>query len=239
MIFFDAALAPFTIALLIMLFIAVLEVIGLLMGFGFSEFVDGFLPDIELDADLDIDADAGLETPSASPLDVDPAAGPDVPSLGLFGSFLAWLCVGKVPVLVLFVAFLTSFGLAGIVTQNTVHSITGMYLPVFIPVLIALVISLPLTRHIGLFLARVMPKEETDAVSKTSFIGKVATIFRGKASLGQPAEAKLEDHTGQVHYLLVEPDEADSSFEAGDEVLLVEQKGPIFKVIANNHKTLN
>ena len=225
--FFHPALMPFSIALLIMAFLAALELIGLLFGTGFSGLFDGLSPDIDLDLDMDIDAD----------LD-----GPDVPDLadaGPITQFLSWLSVGKVPILVLLVAFLTIFGLIGLVGQNLVKGATGTYLHGAIASGLTLAAALPVTRHLGLGIARIMPKEETDAVSRNTFVGKVATIIRGEAKFGQPAEAKLKDNVGTVHYILVEPDNAHDAFVQGDEVILVEQAGAVYRAIENTSHALS
>ena len=87
------------------------------------------------------------------------------------------------------------------------------------------------TRHAGRALARIIPKEETDAVSTKAFIGRVATVFRGEASAGRPAEAKLIDIHGKTHYLLVEPDEAAMVLPEGSEVVLIRQDGPVYRGI--------
>ncbi len=87
--FFHPELAPFTIALLIMAFIALLELGGLLFGVAFSELVDSALPDLEGDMDADLAGSGGsldLDAPTA-PGDV--SAGPlasSYPGSALAGS---------------------------------------------------------------------------------------------------------------------------------------------------------
>jgi hypothetical protein len=83
-----------------------------------------------------------------------------------------------------------------------------------------------------------MPKEETDAVSEETFVGKVATIIRGTAKRGFPAEAKLKDLSGQTHYILVEPDAEGDEFTQGAEVIVVQKTGAVCRVIANEHPSL-
>ena len=39
-------------------------------------------------------------------------------------------------------------------------------------------------------------------------VGSYATIIRGEAKRGQPAEAKTYDLRGRTHYVLIEPDDA-------------------------------
>lgn len=234
--FFQPAFAPFSIALCIMLMIAAIELVGMVFGASFSELIDGLTPDVDIDADIDLslsDSASGLTDIEAASASVDSSAG-----LGAFSRFLSWLCIGKVPVLALIVVFLTSFSLVGFVGQSTIYSVVKFYLPSAITGLGALFIALPMTHHFGSVLARIMPKEQTDAVSKESFIGRVAVIIRGTAKMGQAAEAKLKDAKGMVHYILVEPDNENADFNQGDEIILVEQKGPIFRGIKNTNPAL-
>jgi len=224
---FHPALLPFSIALCIMAGLAALEILGLLFGTGFSSLFDSISPDVDLDLDVDIG------------VDVD---GPDVPSLdgaGPIAQFLSWLSVGKVPILVLLVAFLTSFGLIGLIGQWVIKGALGFYLHGALAAAGTLFLALPVTRHLGMFIARIMPKEETDAVSRNTFVGKVATIIRGEAKFGQPAEGKLKDNVGTVHYILVEPDNETDRFTQGDEVILVEQAGAVYRAIANTNNALS
>jgi hypothetical protein len=92
---------------------------------------------------------------------------------------------------------------------------------------------------VGQFFSRVMKQEESDAVSRDTFVGKVAVVVRGEARKGFPAEAKLRDLTGATHYVLVEPDEENAVLPAGAEVLLVEQAGAVFRAIMNPSRALS
>lgn len=221
---FHSALMPFTIAIVIMLVILGMELVGLLFGAALSDLVDGLLPDFDLDMDVDADLD-----------------GPDMPDLanaGFVEQTLGWLSVGKVPALMLLVVLLTGFGLTGLVAQNALHNTLGFYLPSALMAVPAFIGALFITHYVGRGLARVMPKEETDAVSTGTFIGQVAEILRGEAKIGTPAEAKLKDIKGKTHYVLVEPDMAEATFKAGDRVLLVEKRGAVFTAIANPNAAL-
>lgn len=214
---------PFAIALGIMLVLAALEVLGLVLGAGLSDAIDSVLPDLDFDADLDLDIDAA-----------DAVEGP-----GFLLNALSWLCIGKVPALMLLVFFLTAFGLTGLFLQITVHGISGSYLPGFLASIPAFICAIPLTRVFGLSFAKVMPKEETEAVSSKTFVGRIATITKGAARRNLPAEAKLHDEFGQAHYILVEPDLEDDVFTAGTEVVVVRQIGSFYRVIKNTTAVLS
>ena len=88
-------------------------------------------------------------------------------------------------------------------------------------------------------MARIIPKDETEAVSEKSFVGCVATITIGTASKGKPAQAKLRDRLGNTHYVMVEPDIDGQFFETGSEVLIVMQTGSVFTAIANSNPSLS
>ena len=201
----------FTGALAVMLLIAAVEGVGALLGTSISEHLRSLLPETDLNANLEIDASEAIVSP--------------------FRKALAWLRVGQVPVLMLLVAFLTIFGLGGLVLQSVVMEILGRYLPSGIAVPVAFAGSLLPLRAAGGVIARVIPMDETDAVTEDSFIGSVATITLGTARRGEPAEAKLRDVHGHTHYVMVEPDDPQASFAAPKEVLIVRRLNNRFAVI--------
>ena len=230
---------PFAVALGLMFAIAALEGTMTLMGAGLSQAIDALLPESlgEVDLDAEFDASHELSGQGADFGDVD-AGGADIGSESALSKFLGWLRVGQVPVLILFVAFLTVFGLAGLILQSLVQGITGTLLPASIASVPAFMAAVPSVRVIGSGLARLIPKDETSAVASKSFVGRIAVITLGTARSGQPAEAKLKDTHGQTHYVMVEPHNADEAFEAGTHVLLVEQSGSRFRVVLNTSAAL-
>lgn len=234
---FDPAVAPFAVALVLMLVIALAELAGALMGLAPSGFLDSLLPDIDTDIEADVELDATLGG-SAGALDADAISAPEAPGAGPLSTILGWLCVGKVPILVLLIAFLTAFGLSGYVIQGALAGLLGFTLPAGLAAIPALFTAVPATRASGLVLARLIPKEETDAVSRKGFVGRIAVVIRGEARHGAPAEAKLTDSHGLTHYLLVEPDLADAVFTTGDAVLLVREAGGRYRAIENPNPVL-
>ncbi len=216
---------PFAVALAVMLGIAVLEGVLTLIGFGLSNALDSLLPDHDFDLDLhpdvDVHHDAHVEMQSPSAL----------------SHFLSWLRVGKVPVLMLFVVFLTAFGLIGLSLQGFVHNLSGSLLPASIASIPAVVLALPVVRVMGSLIAKIMPQDETEAVSRNSLIGRVATITLGTARPDSPAEARVLDLHGTSHYVMVEPDTEDE-FNRGDQVVLVRITGSVFRAIRNPSPSL-
>lgn len=203
--FFASETAPFAVALGLTLAIMLIEWLGLMLGAQPSAMVDHVLPDFDVDA-------------------------PDV-ELGPLSHSLTWLSFGKLPALVVIILLAASFGAIGFVGQDVLRRTIGFALDPWIASVPAAVGALFVTRHAGRALARIMPKEETDAVSTKAFVGRVATVFRGVAGPGRPAEAKLTDIHGKTHYVLIEPDEGEASMAEGSEVVIIRQEGPVYRAI--------
>ena len=221
---------PFVVALLVMFGLTVVELIALLVGFSLNDMVDEFVvPHTELDApDIDTPGHAshGLDSVSVE--------GP-----GLFARFLAWLYVGKVPVLMVLIVLLTVFGLCGLIGQGILKSLTGLHAPGIVAAPLVLFATLPIVRACTAGLHRILPQDESSAVDPSTFIGRTATITNGVARVGLPADARLRDQFGTEHHVLVEPEEAGQTFAAGTLVLLVRQIGAgRFSAISNPNDAL-
>ncbi|MEN8197450.1 MAG: OB-fold-containig protein [Pseudomonadota bacterium] len=221
---------PFAIAIAAMLILGFLELLLAMGGFGMMGVLDNLVPD-DWDLDADIDVDAGVDMDLGADMDMDA----DVDVGGGAGAFLQMVLgffgIGRVPLLVVIVAFLTSFGLAGYATQMVVHGVSGYYLPALLASVPAFVVGSFITRYMAIGLGRLVPDIETEAVESKTFIGRTAVLTMGEARTGKPAQAKLRDHNGLTHYLLIEPDQVDMVFREGDQVLLISQQGSIFKAI--------
>jgi hypothetical protein len=203
--------APFLIAALMLLAIAVVEGFGLLVGASASQWLDSLLHHPHADG---VHAD-GVHT-------------------GVFASTLGWLHVGKVPLLALIVMFLAAFAVAGFAMNMVVHGLLGFYVPALFGAPIAFFAALPVVRVTGSALGRIMPKDETSAVSLDSLVGRMATVVSGTARLGFPAQARAMSEYGQPIYVMVEPDHADVTFASGEPVLLVKRlSGTKFQGIRN------
>lgn len=245
---FDFILAdgnlPFAVALGLMLGIAVLEGTMTMLGAGISQAIDALLPeslgevDIDVDGDFDVSPDiADINGTGADFGDAD-IGNASVGATSALSKVLGWLCVGRVPVLILLVAFLTVFGLTGLIVQSLIQGVTGAMLPSSLAAIPAIIVAVPSIRIIGTGLAKLIPKDESSAVTVNSFIGRIATITIGTARAGQPAEAKLRDAHGQTHYVMVEPDNPDDEFEVATQVLLVARSGSRFQAILNTSSAL-
>jgi membrane protein implicated in regulation of membrane protease activity len=152
---------------------------------------------------------------------------------GLPGAALGWLHIGKVPILALLVIFLTSFAVIGFVVQFAAEHASGHAMALPVAVAIALAAAIFAVRIFGAALGKLMPKDETTAVSDASLVGRVGTIVIGVARAGNPAQARIHDEHGTAHYVMVEPD-GPETFATGTSVLLVRHvSGRRFHAIHN------
>jgi membrane protein implicated in regulation of membrane protease activity len=156
------------------------------------------------------------------------AAGVDAgPDLDGDADLLGWLGVGRIPLLMLIVLLLALFGMIGIAGQQIAAAVLGAPLSPWIAGPAAFVASLPFTGLAARGLARIMPQDETTAVSLEELVGLRATVVVGTARQGSPARASVRDRHGLTHYVMAEPTDAQSVGEGGT-LLLVRREGDIF-----------
>jgi hypothetical protein len=153
-------------------------------------------------------------------------------------SLLSWLNVGKLPLLMLIVVFLFSFGMTGLILQQLIAGIFGKPGPWWLAAPLAVAVALPFTRLFGRVVAKILPGDETTAVSRESLVGRWAVIVTGKAEVGSAAQARVRDAHGQTHYVMIEPDDAGEVFEQGSEVIIVRHAGARFFAIQNTSASL-
>ncbi|MDZ3822720.1 MAG: YqiJ family protein [Pseudoxanthomonas sp.] len=214
--------APFVVALLVMVGLALAELVALATGVGLNDVVD----DLLLPSSAGSDAGTGME-----------ATGSEVQ--GVVGRFLAWLHIGKVPVLMVLIILLALFGLIGLVGQNLARTLFGAPAPTLLAVPLAFAVALPPVRWCSGLLARILPGDESSAIDLDQLVGRTGTVVGGTARAGLPAQARVTDRFGTDHYVLAEPEDAAETFPAGAVVLLVRRTGGgRFAVIANPNPAL-
>jgi hypothetical protein len=192
-VFLEAQTWPFAVATVLLLMIALLEGLAMLLGASVSEWLHGFMHH--------------QPDSSGGPLD----------------GALGWLHVGRVPLLVLLVLFLASFAITGFALNMVAYRVLGSWLTPWISVPLSLVATVSTVRTLGGVLERVIPREQSYAVTFDSLVGLVATVVNGTARQGYPAQAKVASQHGQTLYVMVEPDVAGVTFQQGASVLLVRQ----------------
>jgi hypothetical protein len=174
----------------------------------------------DADLDADIDGDAAIH---AGPLDG---------LASLFG-------IGRVPFMVWLALFLFLFSAIGLGIQELAGSLTGSALDRWLAAVLAVGGSLSVTGALARPLGRLLPHDETTAVTLDTLLGRRATVTDGVARSGSPARARVYDYHGHPHHVMVEPHEASSELHSGDEVLLVRREGNQFYATALAERRLS
>ena len=191
----------FSVSLCLMLLLGLVEALLLIAGATTQGFLDQFIPDQLFEAQH---PDLNLES-----------------NPGIFVQLLDWLYIGRIPVLVWLIIFLTTFGLFGLITQGLFFHFTESYFPLWIIAPASLILCMPIVRIVSATIAKVLPQDETTAIHSEELIGLNAEIILGEARLNYPAQAKVKDQHGLTHYIMVEP-ETDLVFTQGQTVLLTQ-----------------
>ena len=194
---------PFAVALGLIVIVGLLEAAGL--G---SAAVDIDLPDVDADV-----ADAPDGFSSGAP------------------AFLSFLGLGRVPLLIWLLVFLASFALVGLVGQRILLAVTGDLLTPWLAGPAAALLALPLAGQLAAVLARILPQDESTAVSIEELIGRHAEVVIGTARQGSPARAKVRDRHGQLHHVMVEPESNGEHAVSGERLLLTSRDGDLFRGI--------
>jgi hypothetical protein len=149
---------------------------------------------------------------------------------GLDGLFL-WINAGRLPLLMLIILALGIFSIGGFLLQGIAHSI-GTTVPVTIAAVAAAAGSLPVIRITSRGLARIIPRDETYAVSDSDFVGKVALVSVGPLDQGLPGKVRLKDVFGNWHTLNARASTDSTELPVGASVLLVDRDAKSFIAIS-------
>ena len=170
--------------------------------------------------------------------DLDTDMDGQVDGLGAADGLLSFLGLGRLPLMIWLALFLLLFMVIGYAEQQIVHGMTDALLSAWLAAPLAFVAAIPATAILARPLARIMPKDETTAVSIDSLIGRFAVLGTGTARPGSPARAKVIDIHGHPHFVMVEPDNEGQQFTSGEKLLLVRRNGDLFKAISQGGQHL-
>lgn len=227
-------LFPFFISAGLVVFLLLLEFIlltnGLSSGGAGTDLGDA--PDIEADVtsmsapelateldlpyEIAVDIEANLEGYEAP--EVDTAGDVAAPSTS---GILDFIGLRKVPLTVWLAMFCALFAGAGLVLQTAVWSTFGWMLPRIVAVPLALVPSLAFTRSLAGLIAKLIPRDETSAISERSLGRRRGVITVGTARRGSPAQVRITDTFGNTHYAMLEPLSDSDEIAEGAEVLVL------------------
>lgn len=176
----------------------VLEIISALMGGFISNFADSLLPDSIINFDAEVDGPHAI------------------------AGFFDWLMIGRVPFLIWLVVFCLSWAFLGLFAQALSHNGFGTFLNPWLVALGSYPMSLVTTRTVCLVLAKVLPKDETTALTAAEFIGRKVIITVAPENPELPRQASFIDVHGQSHVVNIRPKEG-QILQLQNEVYLSEQ----------------
>ena len=201
---------PFLVALIALVLISFAQILGL------GDVFDAG------DADLDIDIGGGSE------LDLDPDA---LTSSGWIEGAFSLLGLGRVPFLIWLMVLLFVFAAIGVAGQQLAIALLGSPMNTALAGALAGLGALPVNGALTRPLARILPQDETSAVSLDSLVRRDAEIQIGTARKGSPARAKALDIYGHPHFVMVEPHDPEAALSEGETVLLVRREGETFYAV--------
>lgn len=193
--------APFWVALLVVVGLGLVELVSVVLGLSASGLLDDSIGH----------------------------HGPDGHEAGLLGGWMSWLNAGGVPILVLAVILLAAFAVFGFAIQGLAAGILRP-LPAIMAVPLALVPALPVTRWLSRGIARVIPRDETNALSQAEFIGLVGTVTIGPLDQGNPGAVRVKDRHDNIHTLRAQAAPG-HRIETGALVVIVDGSDGLFQAI--------
>ena len=230
----DPGMTPFTAALAFVAGLLLLEIV--MMTIGASLMGDG--PDADFDADVagdfdaDLDADFDADVLAEPGAELDPEIGEGPASLDGPTGIAGWLGFGQVPLILWLAGMLTAFGIIGYTLQLIATNVLGGTLPAILAAAIVIVPSVRAGRWVARTLGRLVPKTETSAINRRSLGGRRGVIAQGTARRGHPAQARVRDGYGNLHYVRVEPVDDDAHYPTGTEVLIRDGRGTVLLALS-------
>jgi len=158
------------------------------------------------------------DMPDALPLD-------DVPD-----SPLAWLNLGKVPLLILLMLMLGLFASGGMVLQAVMEPVSGL-LHALPASLLAGTFALVTTGSASRLIARILPRDESYALSDEDLIGRVGTVTVGPLESHAVGKIRVLDAFGNRHFPRARPANKGDVIEIGERVLIVDLNKREYRVI--------
>jgi hypothetical protein len=134
-----------------------------------------------------------------------------------------------VPILVLAVILLATFAVFGFAIQGLAAGILRP-LPAIVAAPLALVPSLPVTRWLSRGIAKVIPRDETNALSQADFIGLIGSVTIGPLDQGNPGAVRVKDRHDNIHTLRAQAAPG-HRIETGALVVIVDGSGGLFQAI--------
>lgn len=200
---------PFAVAALILFGLLAMEIVTLCFGTAMSHLVDAMFH-------LHVDHAGHIGKPDHGE------------HWGPFGTALDWINPGRVPVLVMIMAALGCFSMAGFALQGFIGIVHP--LPAVVASLIAFLAAIPGTRHATGLVARVVPRDESYVTTGDDLVGRTGFVTFGPVTSNSSARFKVQDQHGNWHFPWGRLAEPGDEIATGEQVLLVERRGAEFAV---------
>lgn len=207
------ALFPFPLAALVMAGLVLVEAASLAVGHSASGLVDAILGH---------DAGHGFGDHGGPHVTVTHGVSP--------AAWMSWVNVGRVPLLVLLILGLAGFALTGFALQTLAGAVVAP-LPPGAAALIAACAMVPALRASSRAMARVMPRDETYAVTADDLVGSIAEVILGPIDTGLPGQVRAVDRHGNIHFLRAPAAENAPAMQTGERVLLVDRAEAVFVAV--------
>lgn len=140
---------------------------------------------------------------------------------------LGYLHWGKVPMIVLLSSLAGLYSIGGFGVQSLAHWISGGLLPALVASIPAGMVAVFGTHFLARPLARLMPSDTGDAITRKDMLGMVGTVISGPVSEGLPGEARVRDFKGGLHVVRIEA-AAGQRLAVGSEIVLTGSAGPFY-----------
>ncbi len=150
--------------------------------------------DLHVDADVDADVDAHVDADTDASADADHDADNDVPT---YLAVIAWLGVGRVPVSIVLMVLLLTWGGIGFAANRILHDHTSDPLRIaMLSIPIAMLGSILCTRIVTRLVARFLPTNETYARRRHELLGCIGVaIYSIDNHFGM---ARVRDDRGEL-----------------------------------------
>ncbi len=146
------------------------------------------------------------------------------------GEAFDWLNLGRVPFAILLMLLLVTFGAIGIILSGIAPSF-----PAWSFAFVAAPGAVLATKAAGDAIARLIPRDETYAVTAEEFVGLEGTVTLGPLDDGPAGSVTVRDRHGEVHTLRARPADRGTAIAQGARIVVVERdethKGRVFLVM--------
>lgn len=234
--FLSEDMQPFLISGILLFGFLALEIVFMFIGLD-SRIGGDVDADLGLSAEADFDFDLTGDTSVGSDLSdlshdmPDADAGPytaDAPMGGItsVGGILDLIGIRRVPLTVWLALFFAAYASLGIALQSVSLGLLGFTLGASFAAGLVFFPALSVTRLAAEIVENLLPQFETTAISERSLGRRRGVVTLGTAKRGSPAQVRITDHHGNLHYPMLEPARDDEEIHEGTEVLVVRVRDP-------------